>query len=427
MKFHSTKDADLSVTLSESLLTGAAPRGGLYYPDYFPQVAAADLHGLDMPARAARLLAGFFEGDALAPHLEEFCRAAFAWPVPLTPPQGDDDYWLLELFHGPTGAFKDHGARFLAAALDRLGDAENPFTVLVATSGDTGGAVGAAFENATNARAVILFPKGRVSPFQRHQLTCWGPNVTALEMDGDFDDCQRIVKQAFADEALARRLRLTSANSINLGRLMPQMAFFASAAADVADQTGQAPGFIIPTGNMGNGVACLWARACGLPIGEVIIAANANRTLPDYFEGGGFEPRAAVPTLANAMDIGNPSNFARFERDDALRPDVSATSVSDEEIERRITAEFENRGRVLCPHTAVAAEAFAQISASGKRRPWVAAATAHPYKFREIVEPLTGQSIAPPPALAAILDRETQVTPVAASFEAFVKTLESEK
>ena len=425
MKFLSTNDPAGSASLSDALLSGAAPDGGLYFPEDFPEVDFTGFKGRGLSGRAQRLLTPFFDGDALAPRLGAFCEAAFAWPVPVCEPRGAGDYWTLELFHGPAGAFKDHGARFLREALDALGDDADPFTVLVATSGDTGGAVGAAFEGAERARAVILFPKGRVSPFQRHQLTCWGDGVTALEVEGDFDDCQRLVKQAFADRDLSRAARLTSANSINLGRLLPQMAYFASAAFDVLENTGRTPGFIIPTGNMGNAVACLWARACGAPVGEVVIAANANRALPDYFETGKYAPRPSAATLANAMDVGDPSNFARFVQQDRLSEGVSAVSVADDAIKARIRAEFETKARILCPHTAVGAEAFARLDAARKSAPWVLAATAHPYKFRETVEPLIGEAIAPPPAFEAIFGRKSEAKPIAAELSALAQALES--
>ncbi len=225
---------------------------------------------------------------------------------------GDPGLQVLELFHGPTGAFKDFGARFLFRAFDAIANAGDPITVLAATSGDTGGAVGCAAEGARHARAVILFPKGRISAFQERQLCCWRDPVTALRVEGDFDACQRLVKTAFADQALSARHGLTSANSISIGRLLPQMAYWARASLEIFNRTGTRPGLIVPSGNLGNGFAAMLARACGLPIGPIMLATNATATLADWHSSGHFTPRQSIATLANAMDVGAPSNFERL-------------------------------------------------------------------------------------------------------------------
>jgi threonine synthase len=271
---------------------------------------------------------------------------------------------------------------------------------------------------------VILFPKGRVSPFQERQLTCWGDNVLAVEVDGDFDDCQRLVKAAFADPALSAEQRLTSANSINFGRLMPQLAYVAHAAAQVFAETGEKPGFVIPSGNLGHGFAVLLGRAIGLPIGPVVLATNANRTLKDWHETGRYEPRASIATLANAMDVGNPSNFERLS---ALPPgssDVRVELVTDDEIKARIAAEYQASGYVWCPHSATTVEAWSRLpEAERSERPWVSLATAHPYKFAETVEPLVGRAVEPSPALAAIWNRPTRKIRIGASLDALADAL----
>lgn len=421
MKFVSTSGGAVAGTLSEAIVAGAAPDGGLFMPDALPHVSPADFDGLDaLPDVAERLLAPFFADDPLEGQVGEICRAAFDFPLPLAGPKPDrPDLWVLELIHGPTAAFKDFGARFLAECLDRLGDPARPYLVLVATSGDTGGAVGQAFQNAKVARAAILFPEGRVSPLQKRQLTCWGDKVASFEVSGDFDQCQALVKAAFRDPELNAEFTLTSANSINLGRLLPQMAYYAWSSLQVLRKAGAPANYIIPSGNMGNGVACILARAMGLPIGEVVLAVNANRTLADYFDTGAYSPRASIATIANAMDVGDPSNFARFAALDAdAQGEVSAISIDDETIKARIAEEYRGHDLLLCPHTAVAAEAFARLPEAERGKPWVVVGTAAAAKFAEVVQPLIGEPVEMPPALARIQQMECRSTPLEASLDA---------
>jgi threonine synthase len=422
MKFVSTRGGAPPAGLSEAIRRGAAVDGGLYLPEQLPSIAGPD-PDLPLAAFAAAMLAPFFAGDALEGALPAMAVEAFNFPAPLAiPDPARPGLRVLELFHGPTGAFKDFGARFLLACLDRLADAGDPLHVLVATSGDTGGAVGCAAEGRTKLRASILFPKGRVSPFQELQLTCWGASVGAIEVEGDFDDCQRLVKAAFADPGLAPRL--TSANSINIGRLLPQMAYAGHAASRVFAETGAKPGFIVPTGNLGHGFAVLYARAVGLPIGPVVLATNANRALLDWQESGVFAPRASVATIANAMDVGAPGNFERLIALTPEQREMRVDLVEDEAIRDRIRADYRAGGYVWCPHSATAAEAYARLGAAERAaRPWIACATAHPFKFADMVEPLIGRSIAPPPALAAILGREGRKKTIPAELGALRATL----
>lgn len=427
MRFVSTGGEAPPVSLARAVRDGAAPDGGLYVAADRPAVDADRLDA-DAPfsSFARDFLAPFFADDRLAEALPDICRAAFDFPVPLAVPDpAAPDLRALELFHGPTGAFKDVGARFLIGCFDRLAGAADPLTVLVATSGDTGGAVGCAAEGRAAVRAAILYPRGRVSSFQALQLTCWGPPVEALEVDGDFDDCQRLVKGAFASPTLREAHRLTSANSINLGRLLPQVAYAAQAALRLFRETGRAPGFVVPTGNLGHGFAVLYARALGLPIGPVVLATNANRTLADWSADGVYAPRPALRTLANAMDVGAPSNFERLRTLAAEEREVRVVSVPDAAIAARIRDEFGRTGYVWCPHSATAAEAYRALSREEQAaRPWIAAATAHPYKFREIVEPLIGIRIEPPPALAALLGRSSRKRRLPASLDALARALD---
>lgn len=418
MKYRSTRDPAVEASLSEALAQGLAPDGGLYVPEEWPAFDLAALaRARDLPELAARFLAPFAAGDALGvTELAAITREAFDFPLPLVPLA--PELYLLELFHGPTAAFKDFGARFLAAALARLGriatnGAARPLTILVATSGDTGGAVAAAFHRRPGFEVAILFPQGLVSPTQARQLTSFGDNVRAFAVRGSFDDCQRLVKEALRDPELRAERDLSSANSINLGRLLPQAAYYAWASLALERAHAAPASFVIPSGNLGNACACLWARRAGLPIERVVLAHNANRAIPDYLASGRYEPRASRPTLASAMDVGDPSNFERVRTLHPtlaeLRGALSACSVDDDAIRSRIRAEFAEHGRIFCPHTATAAEAFARLPAAARARgPWVLVATAHPAKFPEIVAPLISRELELPPSLARLSERSTR-------------------
>jgi threonine synthase len=374
------------------------------------------------------MLRPFFAGDPLADELPAICAEAFTFAAPLRPFPAHPQAPMLELFHGPTSAFKDFGARFLAACLRRMPRADSrPLTILVATSGDTGAAVAAAFHRQRNLRVVILYPDGLVSPRQAHQLGCFGDNVQALRVAGRFDDCQRMVKAALNDVVLQTQVPLSSANSISLGRLLPQMSYYAHAALGWWREHGVPLNFIVPTGNLGNAMACLWVRAIGLPVGEVRLACNANATLPDFFAGGDYSPRPAIPTLANAMDVGAPSNFERlrwtFPDELQLRRLMHAHSVDDEAIRQTIAVHARDHGEVFCPHTATAMHELGRLREAGDTRPWTVVATAHPAKFDSVVEPLIRAPVEVPPSLAAMLARRASATAIDASDAALREVL----
>jgi len=440
-----------TVSLSEALGAGLAPDGGLYVPMSFPRLTADDIEWARNAAQeesprslaevAARVMAPFFRGDALERALPELCEEAFSFPAPVVelvdaearpfeergvrPRQG-----LLELFHGPTAAFKDYAARFLAAALSRI-PAEGERHVLVATSGDTGSAVAAAFHRRPGFRVTILYPEQGVSPRQAHLLGCFGDNVQALRVQGSFDDCQRLVKAALTDPQVKLRHGLTSANSISLGRLLPQMAYYAHAALRWSGSQGGGetsegswPGFIVPSGNFGNALAGLWARDLGLPIGDFILATNANRALVDWVETGKAEPRPTQRTLANAMDVGLPSNLERLAwRTPVAPPGLSAHSCSDEDIQTTLALSPRRWAQVVCPHTACGLWVLGQLRDQGDRRPWVVAATAHPAKFPEVVEPCVGHPVPIPPSMEIWLQRPAVATRIPAELEALVSSL----
>ena len=412
MKYVSTRGQSPAVSFGAALEQGLAPDGGLYLPERWPSIPLAEFQDAKtLPEIAEVMLRPFVEGDALAAQVGAVVREAFDFPAPLKAVTADGALSVLELFHGPTAAFKDFGARFLAASMARIraGDSK-PLNILVATSGDTGGAVAAAFHGRPGVLVSVLFPKGLVSPTQERQLTCWGDNVHSYRVDGSFDDCQRMVKEAFVDPALKSRFQLSSANSINLGRLLPQAVYYAATSLAVHRERGVAPNFIIPSGNLGNSVACVWARKIGLPIGRIVLAHNVNRSVPDFLKSGQWQPRPSIPTLASAMDVGSPSNMERLR---ALFPDVegvrnaiSADSVTDDQIRARISADFATYGEAWCPHTATAAEVYTRLPPAERANArWIMVSTAHPAKFREIVEPLIGRRIEMPESLAKLFSR----------------------
>ena len=425
MNVCSTRDERIQVSLSRALQEGIAPDGGLYVPARLPTQAARTMaSNATLDLLAPRLLAPFFDGDALAALLPAIATEAFDFPAPLRPVGGGAERLsVLELYHGPTAAFKDFGARFLAACLARIPRPDpRVLTLLVATSGDTGGAVAAAFHQRPGFHVVLLYPAGKVSPLQERQLTCWDGNVRSYAVRGNFDDCQRLAKEAFRDARLRETLQLSSANSINIGRLLPQITYFAAASLRIRAAEGITANFVVPSGNLGQAVACVWARELGLPIGEIVLAHNANRTVPDFMADGRWRPRPSIATIASAMDVGDPSNIERLRflyRDHAtMTAHIRAVSIGDDAIRKSIQSENRQSGLTLCPHSAVAAQAYRMLSDAERRDShWVLVATAHPAKFREIVEPLIGREIATPPALARLLERPHTRNEIAASLD----------
>ena len=429
MKYLSTRGAG-PVSLDEALRTGIANDGGLFLPASLPSFDIEAFDGADTIQAIARiLLEPFFSGSELAGDIDQILAETYSFPIPTTVLDTTaKNVSMLELYHGPTAAFKDVGAAFLAACLSRLeSDVASPLTILVATSGDTGGAVAAAFDKRPGMRVAVLFPEGRVSARQEHQLCCWSENVLSLKVQGAFDDCQALVKAAMADPVLSSQHRFSSANSINIGRLLPQSTYYADASLKHFRRTGNKPGFIIPTGNLGNGFACVMARSMGLPIGPIILATNANKTIADYFESNEWSPRASLQTLASAMDVGDPSNMERLRHlgGDALelREQLSVTTVSDDQISAAIKQDFSDFGFATCPHTATASHTWRQLDASAQRHDWILVATAHPAKFETIVEPLIATPVPLPAVLEDILSRPAVATTIAADLKSLAAAL----
>lgn len=417
MKFVSTRGGVPPTPFDVALVAGLAPDGGLYVPVDLPQVELVTSRAT-LADTAEAVLAPYLAASALRARLPALCAEAFAFDAPLRPLRGAGDH-VLELFHGPTAAFKDYAARFLAGALGALRDpGATDTTIVVATSGDTGAAVAAAFHRRPGFRVAILYPEGKVSPRQAHGLECWGDNVRAFRVAGTFDDCQRLAKQALSDASLRAARPLGSANSISLGRLLPQAAYYAHAAAQHHAATGRRLHVIVPTGNLGNAYAALLAKRMGAPLGDLHLACNANDTLPRFLGGADYAPQATRATLANAMDVGAPSNIERlrhwFDDDAALRAALQATAVDDATIRDTIAAAPGRHGIVACPHTATALHVLEARRSAGDTGDWAIVATAHAAKFESIVEPLIGHTIALPATLAACLARpaESEALPV---------------
>ncbi|HSS75342.1 MAG TPA: threonine synthase [Thermoanaerobaculia bacterium] len=412
MRLVSTRDPQRHANFRQAVLAGIAPGGGLWMPEPLPVFPDwPELLELVWSKRCTvvldRLLADELGHEAVA----QAVREALDFPVPLVPISPivpiSPGISALELFHGPTLAFKDFGARFFAAVLDMVREPGRPVTILTATSGDTGAAVARAFWRRAGVRVVVLYPRGRISALQERQLATLGENVTALAVDGAFDDCQTLVKAAFADAALTARHGLTSANSINVARLLPQTLYYAEAVAALRRLgLSEPPVIAVPSGNFGNLCAGLLARAMGLPVKAFVAATNANTTVPDYLETGEYRPRPSVATLSNAMDVGAPNNWERIEYLfggdlEALRQVLRWGAQSDEETERSIR-DLRAQGYLADPHAAVAYGVLEDRLAPGETGVFLG--TAHPAKFLPVYEKL-GIEISIPPALSELLGR----------------------
>jgi threonine synthase len=430
MKYRSTLHRAPEVTLREAVLRGSSPDGGLYMPVEMPRLPdgfSERLPSLAFQEIAQEVGALFTGEDVPAGVLAEIVTAAFDFPAPLV--TLGERLHILELFHGPTLAFKDFGARFMARLMGYfVRESGKQLTVIVATSGDTGSAVAQAFLGLAGIRVVILYPAGRVSEAQEKQLTTMGQNITALEVAGSFDDCQRLAKQALVDPVLTTKLTITSANSINIARLIPQMFYYFAAVTQLKD-TRTPVVFSVPSGNFGNLTGGLFAKRIGLRVAQFIAATNTNDVFPEFLRSGNLIPRASQHTLSNAMDVGNPSNFSRivdlYGNDlSAIRHDIWGCSFSDEATLRTMHDMEERHKYVLDPHTAVGVlgwESFAKqnhVNAQG-----IVLATAHPAKFADTVARAIGVRPEMPERLAAILERSKKSIPFPNRFSALQEFL----
>jgi threonine synthase len=422
MIFHSVKKKSPPVSFREALFRGIAPDGGLYVPESIPPLPQSLLDqtpGHSLVSTGEQVLSRYIE-DIPPDQLGSILRRALDFPIPLVRLQ--DGIYLLELFHGPTLAFKDVGARFMANASSYFLSVEKKeLTVLVATSGDTGSAVAHGFHNVPHVLVYILYPSGQISRLQEQQMTTLGGNIRAIEVKGTFDDCQALVKQTLVDPDVLSGRALTTANSMNVGRLLPQIVYYVwglSQLAEYLKDTKVHPTVVVPSGNFGNLTAAAYAKRMGAPIGMLIAATNSNDVVPKYLQSGIFTPKPSLRTLSNAMDVGNPSNLARLQflyDDDVsrMREEIDAISITDPETLEEIRATYRATQYILDPHTAVGVAAARRIRrAGGNPGPLIIAATAHPAKFPEIVEGAIQTTIPLPESLKEALGRTKESTPI---------------
>lgn len=433
MNYYSTNGKVSGVSLRQAVIKGLADDKGLFMPDVIkrlPQAFFDTIDTLSFQEMAYTVADAFFGEDVEADALKRIVYETLNFDVPLV--KVSNSIYSLELFHGPTLAFKDVGARFMSRLLayfvNREGDDVN---VLVATSGDTGSAVANGFLGVEGVHVYVLYPKGLVSPIQECQFTTLGQNITALEVDGTFDDCQALVKNAFMDKQLNAKMKLTSANSINVARFLPQAFYYFYAYAQLK-KLGKADNVVVcvPSGNFGNITAGLFGKRMGLPIKRFIAANNRNDIFLHYLRTGNYVPRPSVATIANAMDVGDPSNFARVldlynGSHEAICADISGCSYDDNQIAESLKRCFEETGYLLDPHGACGYRALCEGLAAGETGVFLE--TAHPAKFKETVEKIIGTEVAVPAKLQAFMQGEKQSVPMAKTFEAFKSYLMADK
>lgn len=421
------------VGLEEAVMNGLAPDGGLYMPTKIPRLSnnffkrSKTISFQDIAFETSK---NFFLPDIPQSTLKTIVHEALNFNVPLV--QLNNQIYALELFHGPTCAFKDFAARFMARLFGYFAERlQKEITIIVATSGDTGSAIAHGLLNIKGIRVIILYPSGRVSPLQEKQLTCMGKNVIALEIQGTFDDCQRLAKQAFLDKTLTKQMTLTSANSINIARLLPQTFYYLYLCAQLDRK--KIPLIVsVPSGNFGNLTAGIIAKKMGAPIAKLIASTNNNNVVPQYLQTGIFKPKPSIPTISNAMDVGNPSNFSRilelYNYDvKKMREDICGLSFSDENTRRAIANVFERHNYIMDPHGAVAYLGLIDFIKGNPNSVGVFLETAHPAKFSTEVERAIGRQVPIPDRLKIYLDRKKQSVLLKNSFSEFKNFLSKSK
>jgi len=430
MHYYSTQKKTPIVSLQEAVVKGLAPDRGLYMPETIQQLPDSFFDGItlqELPEIAKTVAQAFFGEDIPPEELDAIVTDTLNFAIPLI--EVEEGIYVLELFHGPTFAFKDVGARFMARMLSYFvkEQRQEKLKVLVATSGDTGSAVANGFLGVEGIEVIVLYPSGMVSDIQEAQFTTLGQNIVALEIDGTFDDCQALVKEAFMDEELNMQLNLTSANSINVARFLPQSFYYFHAYAQLMKQTSaEKVVFSVPSGNLGNLTAGLFAKRMGLPVHRFIAANNRNDVFREYLQTGKYAPRASVQTVANAMDVGAPSNFDRildlYNHDhQVVTNDISAYRYNDDEIRTTIRNVYQKSDYLLDPHGACAYLALKEGLQPGESGIFLA--TAHPAKFRATVEACIGQSIQIPDALEAFMQHKKEAYTLTNDFNLFKKAL----
>jgi len=450
MHYYSTRNRNENVNFSSAALTGLAPDGGLYVPQEVPQYPAnvrSSLGKMDFCDIAFETIKPYVHDDINDSALSDIVQSAYTFTAPFV---AAGDRYTVELFHGPTAAFKDFGARFMARAFSYLRRSEDkPLRILVATSGDTGGAVADGFFEVPGISVTVLYPKGRVTPLQERQIAGLGKNISAIAVEGSFDDCQRLVKAALADNGLKKRTALSSANSINISRLIPQAVYYSAAAgkafAGATDPDGEATPrissnspsrpprqghpitFCVPSGNFGNLTAGLYSMKMGAPIAQFIAATNVNKTFPDYLDSGEYLARTSRATISNAMDVGAPSNFERMAAHfslDEMRQIITGVSVSDEETKETIVRVHNDAGYFIDPHSAVGWKGVDKLRADNKLKTDTVGilCTAHPAKFSEVVRPLAGEPPVPS-SLAGAMERKVNSQTIPADVNILIDLL----
>jgi threonine synthase len=432
MSLYSTRNRDLRASWRDAVLSGIAGDGGLYLPLNLPFFSArkldllADLSFADL---AVTLAQSFIGAEVSEEVIKNICYDAFNFPLPLKPIT--EKLYILELFHGPTCAFKDFGARFMARLFRHFwGFQERQLTVLVATSGDTGSAVANAFLDTTpnpSIRVVILYPKGKVSEIQRKQMTTLGHNISVFQVDGTFDDCQALAKQALCDQALLQNTPLTSANSINIARLLPQMFYYAYSSLRFPTET--PPVFSVPSGNLGNLTGGILAHTIGFRSKQLIAACNSNDTFPRFMSSGAFSPKRSIQTISNAMDVGNPSNFSRVHelifthlKDHDPHHLLAATSINDLETREAMRSFYSSYGYVIDPHTAVAVAALLRHDPKCLA-PQIIVSTAHAAKFSDVVRDVLGITPLIPESLQTVLSKPEHYIDLPNSYPDFADSI----
>lgn len=434
MEYYSTNGDSKQVSLSEAVIKGLAPDKGLYIPETIvslPQDFFDNIDKMSFRQIACVVAEGFFGEDIPKEDLDKIVCETLSFETPLV--NVDKDIYALELFHGPTAAFKDVGARFMARMLSYFiasSGEKRHVTVLVATSGDTGSAVANGFLGVDGIDVVVLYPRGKVSPIQEIQFTTLGNNITALEIDGTFDDCQRLVKSAFMDEELNKKFKLTSANSINIARFLPQAFYYFNAYAQLKAQGRERDMVVaVPSGNFGNITAGLYGKRMGLPIKRFIVANNRNDIFLQYLNTGKYRPKASIQTIANAMDVGDPSNFARvlalYGGDvSKIREDITAYSYQDEQIANTIREVYKRADYLLDPHGACGYMALKEGLIEGETGVFLE--TAHPAKFLDTVEPIINKVVEIPQTLRTFLSGQKQTIELSSDFDDFKRFLTAE-
>jgi threonine synthase len=429
LKYYSLNKQAPVVDFKEAAIRGQALDKGLYFPEHIPVFDSSFFYNIEKMADeeiAYQVIQPYVTESIRADVLRRIIRETLSFPIPLV--KVNENIFSLELFHGPTLAFKDVGARFMSRCLGYFAkERSEKLVVLVATSGDTGGAVANGFYNVPGVEVVILYPSGKVSSVQEKQLTSLGKNIHALEVNGNFDNCQQLVKQAFTDFEINQKLFLTSANSINVARWLPQQFYYFFAWKQWPDKK-RPPVISVPSGNFGNICAAILAHASGLPVQHFIAACNVNDTVPEFLRTGNYQAKKTIATISNAMDVGNPNNFVRvleiFEEDiSELKRILSAYSISDDETRATIKKIYEGEDYLLDPHGAIGYLSLERYLKSNPEQKGLFVETAHPVKFYDVVEPLIGEKIPLPSSVAAIINKEKVATKIEVDYSSLKEFL----